>query len=92
MAFAAAFTGRQIGESLLMKQFEYAADSFAVQAGYGDALSSALTKITAGHTGEFSFTHPTTDKRVVRMAPVDPFSVAAKVVKSAYETVVNLAV
>jgi Zn-dependent protease with chaperone function len=72
LAFAAAFAGRQVGEALLMKHFEYQADSFAVQAGYGDALSSALMKITAGHTGEFSLTHPTTDRRVARMSPVNP--------------------
>lgn len=67
LAFMSAFTARSVGEALLHKHFEYEADSFAVAAGYGDALSSALMKITAGHTGEFSLTHPSTDRRVARI-------------------------
>jgi Zn-dependent protease with chaperone function len=92
MAFAAAFTGRQVGEALLMKHFEYQADSFAVQAGYGAALSSALLKITAGHTGEFSLTHPTTEKRVARMAPVDPVAAVCGMVRSAVKVAANILV
>ena len=92
LAFAAAFVGREVGQSLMMKHFEYQADSFAVQAGYGDALASALMKITVGHTGAFSLSHPTTERRVARMAPADPLSAVGKVLSTVYETAVDVMV